>query len=124
MKILIDMNLSPSWARVLNEAGIEAVHWSELGPANTPDPAIMVYAASNGFVILTNDLDFGVALARSNKEKPSVVQIRGDDLRPVSIGNQVVLTLRQMRTELEEGALITLDSKRTRLRLLPLRKME
>jgi len=41
MKVLIDMNLSPSWARVLKEAGIEALHWSELGPANTPDPAIM-----------------------------------------------------------------------------------
>jgi predicted nuclease of predicted toxin-antitoxin system len=47
VKILIDMNLSPRWARVLNEAGIEASHWSELGPANTPDPAIMVYAVSN-----------------------------------------------------------------------------
>jgi predicted nuclease of predicted toxin-antitoxin system len=30
MKVLIDMNLSPSWARVLKEAGIEAVHWSEV----------------------------------------------------------------------------------------------
>jgi predicted nuclease of predicted toxin-antitoxin system len=84
----------------------------------------MVYAASNGFVILTNDLDFGVALATTNKEKLSVVQIGGDDLRPISIGNQLVLALRQMRTELDEGALITLDSKRTRLRLLPLRRNE
>jgi predicted nuclease of predicted toxin-antitoxin system len=84
----------------------------------------MVYAVSNGFVIPTNDLDFGVALATTNKEKPSVVQIRGDDLRPVSIGNLVVLALRQMRTELDEGALIALDSKQTRLRLLPLRRNE
>jgi len=124
MKILIDMNLSPSWARVLNEASIEAVHWSEVGLATTPDPVIMAYAADNKFVILTNDLDFGIALATADTEKPSVVQIRGDDLRPVSIGNQVVLALRQMQSELEEGALITLDSKRTRLRLLPLRKKE
>jgi predicted nuclease of predicted toxin-antitoxin system len=124
MKVLIDMNLSPSWAKMLTEAGIEAVHWAQVGPANTPDPAIMVYAATHGFAILTNDLDFGVALATANNEKPSVVQIRGDDLRSLSIGNQVLLALRQMRKELEEGALITLDSKRTRLRLLPLRKSE
>ncbi len=45
MKILIDMNLSPSWTGVLNEAGIEAVHWSQVGPANAPDPAMMAYAA-------------------------------------------------------------------------------
>ena len=124
MKILIDMNLSPNWAKVLNEAGIDATHWSRLGPANTPDPAIMAYAAANGFVILTNDLDFGIALAIANKEKPSVVQIRGEDLRPASIANQVVPALHQMRTELEDGALLTIDSKRTRLRLLPLRRKE
>jgi predicted nuclease of predicted toxin-antitoxin system len=124
MKILIDMNLSPSWARVLNEAGVEAVHWSEIGLATTPDPAIMAYAATNGFVILTNDLDFGIALAIAEREKPSVAQIRGEDLRPVSIGNHVVLALRQMQVELEAGALLTIDTKRTRLRLLPLRKRE
>jgi predicted nuclease of predicted toxin-antitoxin system len=124
MKILIDMNLSPSWARVLNEAGIQAVHWSQVGLATTPDPAIMAYAAANGFVILTNDLDFGIALATADKEKPSVAQIRGEDLRPVSIGNHVVLALRQMQEELEAGALLTIDPKRTRIRLLPLRKRE
>ena len=124
MKILIDMNLSPRWTSVLKEAGMEAFHWSEVGPANAPDPVIMAYAALNGFVILTNDLDFGIALAVSNTEKPSVVQIRGEDLRPVSIANQVVPALRQMQAELKKGALLTIDSKRTRLRLLPLRNRE
>ena len=124
MKILIDMNLSPSWARVLNEAGMEAIHWSEVGPATTPDPAIMAYATANGFVILTNDLDFGIALATTNTERPSVAQIRGEDLRPVSIGNHVVLALQQVQVELEAGALLTIDPKRTRLRILPLRTRE
>jgi len=124
MKILIDMNLSPNWATVLREASIEAVHWSQVGRATTPDPAIMAYAAANGFVILTNDLDFGIALAIADGEKPSVVQIRGEDLRPVSIGSHVVQALRQMQVELEAGALLTIDPKRTRLRLLPLRKRE
>jgi predicted nuclease of predicted toxin-antitoxin system len=124
MKILIGMNLSPSWAKVLNEAGIEAIHWSEVGPATTPDPAIMAYATANGFVILTNDLDFGIALAIADREKPSVAQIRGEDLRPVSIGTHVVPALRQMQVELDAGALLTIDPKRTRLRLLPLRKRE
>jgi len=124
MKVLIDMNLSPSWAKVLKEAGVEATHWSEIGPANAPDPAIMAYAAASGFVILTSDLDFGIALAITNTETPSVVQIRSEDLRPASIAMQVALALRQMRAELEEGALLTIDPKRTRLRLLPLRKKE
>jgi len=58
-------------------------------------------------VILTNDLDFGIALAIANTEKPSVVQIRSEDLRPASIANQVLIALRQMQLELEEGALLT-----------------
>lgn len=124
MKILIDMNLSPSWTGVLKDAGIEAVHWSKIGPANTPDPTIMAHAAANGFAILTNDLDFGIALAIAQTEKPSIVQIRGEDLRPASIADQVLSALRQMQAELEEGALLTIDPKRTRLRILPLRKSE
>jgi hypothetical protein len=35
-------------------------------------------------------------------------------------GNQVIVALRQMASELEEGALLTVDPNRTRLRLLPL----
>lgn len=78
--------------------------------------------AEHEFIVLTNDPDSGIAQATANTEKPSVVQIRGDDLRPASIGNQVVQALRQMQAELAEGALVTIDPKRTRLRLLPLRK--
>jgi predicted nuclease of predicted toxin-antitoxin system len=84
----------------------------------------MAYAAANGFVVLTNDLDFGIALAIADREKPSVAQIRGEDLRPVSIGNHVARALRQVQVELEAGALLTIDPKRTRIRLLPLRKRE
>lgn len=122
MKILIDMNLSPLWTQVLKEAGIDSVHWSELGHAATPDPAIMDFAAANDLTILTNDLDFGIALAAGRRDGPSVVQIRGNDLRPESIGKQVCQALTQMRAELETGAIVTIDPTKTRLRILPLRR--
>jgi predicted nuclease of predicted toxin-antitoxin system len=124
MKILIDMNLSPIWRKTLEKAGIDSVHWSELGPAATPDPAIIAFATANGLTILTNDLDFGAALATANRDKPSVVQIRGNDLRPSSIGRQVCQALKQMNAELEMGALLTIEPRRTRLRLLPLRNRQ
>lgn len=63
MKVLVDMNLSPRLAILLTEAGLEATHWSELGAANTPDPEIMDYARTHGFVVLTHGLDFGAILA-------------------------------------------------------------
>lgn len=49
-----------------------------------------------------------------------MVQIRAEDVSPDVIGKQLVAALKQMETELEEGALLTVDPNRTRLRVLPL----
>jgi predicted nuclease of predicted toxin-antitoxin system len=122
MKLLIDMNLSPRWVDVLTQAGIQARHWSAIGAYDAPDSEIMAYAKVNGCVVLTHDLDFGAILAATHGEKPSVVQIRADDVNPDVVGKQLVSALRQMAAELENGALLTVDSNRTRLRLLPLNR--
>lgn len=102
------------------EAGIEAAHWSSLGAKVASDTEIMDYAKANRFVVLTHDLDFGEILAATHGEKPSVVQIRADDVSPDVIGSQVIIALRQMALELEGGALLTVEPSRTRLRVLPL----
>ena len=115
------MNLSPRWVGLLNGAGVEAAHWSTLGAINAPDSEIMAYAAAHNYVVLTHDLDFGSILAATHGEKPSVVQIRAADVSPDVIGRQVIIALGQMAAELEEGALLTVDPNRTRLRVLPLR---
>jgi len=104
----------------LLDAGIEAAHWSTLGVKNAPDSEIMAYASANNYVVLTHDLDFSAILATTHGEKPSVVQIRAEDVSPDVIGLQVIAALRQMATELENGALLTVDPNRTRMRLLPL----
>jgi predicted nuclease of predicted toxin-antitoxin system len=120
MKLLVDMNLAPRWVKFLTAAGIEAEHWSEIGTANASDSEIMAFAKANGYVVLTHDLDFSAILAATQGDKPSVVQIRSEDLSPDVIGRPVIDALRQMNLELEEGALLTVDPKRTRLRVLPL----
>lgn len=120
MKLIVDMNLSPRWIGLLLDAGIEAAHWSTLGEKNAPDSEIMAYASANNYVVLTHDLDFSAILATTHGEKPSVVQIRAEDVSPDVIGLQVIAALRQMATELENGALLTVDPNRTRMRLLPL----
>jgi predicted nuclease of predicted toxin-antitoxin system len=62
MKILIDMNLSPSWVGFPSEAGFDPVHWSAVRAMTAPD------------------------------------------------------------TDLTEGALVSVDGARARLRILPLRR--
>ena len=120
MKLLIDMNLSPRWVSLLTDAGFEVRHRSTLGRDNASDMEIMAFAKANGYVVLTHDLDFGAILAATHGEKPSVVQIRAEDASPDVIGKLVIVALRQMTAELEEGVLLTLDPNRTRLRVLPL----
>mgnify|MGYP000863158465 CR=1 FL=1 len=80
----------------------------------------MAFARRNDYVVLTYDLDFSAILAATQGNKPSVVQIRADDVNPDTIGKPVIDALQQMGTELDQGALLTVDPKRTRLRVLPL----
>lgn len=100
---------------------MQAVHWSTVGAHNAPDQQIMAYAAAHDYVVLTHDLDFGAILAATQGEKPSVVQLRAEDVSVDAIGDPVVAALRQMALELQQGALLSIDTNRTRLRLLPLR---
>ncbi len=120
MKLLIDMNLSPLWVDFLRSAGIEAAHWTSVGERDAPDAEIMAYATAEGYVVLTHDLDFGAILAGTNGAKPSVVQFRASDLSPGTIGRHLIDALRRMDAELEQGALLTIEPGRARMRLLPL----
>jgi predicted nuclease of predicted toxin-antitoxin system len=124
MKLLVDMNLSPRWVRVLTEAAFEVTHWSKIGLADAPDHEIMAFAEEQGYVVFTNDLDFGVILAETQAERPSVVQVRVGILRPNVIGKQVVETLHQLEGALSEGAFVSIDPKKTRVRVLPLKPRE
>ena len=120
MKLLVDMNLSPRWVGLLIEAEFTAAHWSTLGANNAPDSEIMAFAKTNGYVVLTHDLDFSAILSATQGHKPSVVQIRSDNVSPDAIGGPVIRALHQMADELESGALLTIEPDRMRLRLLPL----
>jgi predicted nuclease of predicted toxin-antitoxin system len=116
VKLLVDMNLSPRWKRFLAGAGIDATHWSDLGASNAPDAEIMAFAKA----VLTHDLDFGSILAATHGLKPSVVQVRSEDVSPEAAGQVVISAVRQMADELDRGALLSVEPNRMRMRLLPL----
>ena len=120
MKILVDMNLSPTWADFLIQNGIEAIHWSFIGSPDASDIEIITYAKTHDFSIFTNDLDFGFILAMTGGKKPSVIQTRTGVLRPNIIGGIVISAIRMLAAEIEKGALVTIDQRKTRVTLLPL----
>jgi predicted nuclease of predicted toxin-antitoxin system len=86
-----------------------------------PDTDLMAYARDHDMIVATHDLDFGTILAATGGEKPSVVQIRATDTRPETIAMVVIAALTQLAPELDAGALATIDTARTRGRLLPLK---
>ena len=122
MKILVDMNLSPAWVDFLEANEIEAVHWSQVGAGDASDSAVMQWAVSHDQIVLTSDLDFGAILAATQDRRPSVLQLRSDLLTPQSIGPSVLAAIRQTNQELVEGAIVSIDAARARLRVLPLRE--
>lgn len=120
MKVLLDMNLSPAWVPVLQQAGFEVFHWSELGAADAPDAELFCWAREQGAIVFTHDMDFGTLLALTGAEAPSVFQIRTYDVMPAVLGNRAIELLRRFESQLNDGALVVADELKERVRLLPL----
>lgn len=108
MKIVIDMNIPPTWISVFEAAGYEAVHWSTVGDIKAKDTTIMAWAVRNSYMIFTHDLDFGTLLAISKADTPSVIQVRTQDVFPDKLSKIVLDALKQFQSELATGALASL----------------
>ncbi len=121
MTVLLDVNLSPAWIAFLKTAGIHAPNWSSIGVGDAPDTDIVPYAAQAGCVVLTQDLDFGTILSAARAMKPRVVLIRAGRVNPMLYGTQVLIALGELAGKQDQGIFITVEKKRTRLTLLPLR---
>lgn len=121
MKILVDMNLSPRWAETIRAAGIDAEHWSSVGRAAAEDEEILAWAAAHGYVVFTHDLDFSAIIAASGDHGPSVIQLRSESVAPEGLAETVIESIRRSAGQLAAGAIVTVEPKRSRVRLLPLK---
>jgi predicted nuclease of predicted toxin-antitoxin system len=120
VQLVVDMNLSVEWVTELARHGWSAVHWSTIGDPRAEDSVIMAWALANGYVVFTHDLDFGATLALTHANGPSVLQVRGQNVLPEDIGPLVIAALRQHDAALAAGALVVVEVKKSRVRVLPL----
>jgi predicted nuclease of predicted toxin-antitoxin system len=121
MKIVLDMNIPEVWESYLKAAGYEAIHWSRIGDIRADDVEIMAWAREHSHLVFTHDLDFGSMLFATNAKAPSVLQLRVEHIVPDSVGDTVLEALNTAGEALRTGALVTIDPRRHRIRLLPLR---
>lgn len=119
MKFVIDMNLPPIWVDAFQENGWEAVHWSSISAANAPDEEILAWAKENEYIVFTHDLDFGAILAATKAKSPSVIQIRTQDVTPQVLKDLLFSAIHQYQHLLQAGALIVVDERKSRVRVLP-----
>ena len=114
------MNLSPAFIELFDEKGIDAHHWLEFGDPRTSDADILDFAKKNNFIILTHDLDFGSILAAGKSNAPSVLQLRTQNILPAKVIQLLLKALEDFASELNRGALITIDKNNARARILPI----
>jgi predicted nuclease of predicted toxin-antitoxin system len=80
----------------------------------------MSWAREHGHVVFTHDLDFGTLLALTRANGPSVIQLRAQDVLPQHLEQSVLSAVRMYETELHDGALVTVDEGRGKVRMLPI----
>ena len=120
MKILLDMNIPLKYADLLSKKDIECIRWSDVGAPTATDLKIIEYARNNDFVILTFDLDFSAILSMTHDLKPSIAQIRASVIHAEEATNLIFTSLLQKADDLKKGAILSIDLKKSRIRLLPL----
>lgn len=121
MKFLIDQNRSPHLAKLLRDAGHDAVHTSELGLERAEDRELLLLAAEEDRIVVSGDTDFGALLAMRRATSPSVILFRARHLSRAEHQATVILQhLDELANDLAQGAVLVITDDRIRVRHLPL----
>lgn len=114
MKLLFDSCMSLAVADELRREGVDVI-WVGDWPEDPGDPAILRRAHAEGRVLITLDKDFGELAVVHQYPHAGIVRLV--DVPP----EDTAFTCRRVASfyarELAGGAIITVESKRTRVRL-------
>ena len=122
MKLLLDQGLPRSAATLLTKAGIDTIHVADIGLSAADDTDILQRAKNDERIVVTLDADFHALLALSAATTPSVIRIRIERLRAQVLANLLLSVVGEFAEDLKQGAIMTVEPSRVRLRHLPLVK--
>jgi len=106
--------------KALQSEGYDIVRITEFLPATATDRRIVEFAAEEGYVIVTQDLDFSAIVVKRGESRPSVLSLRVSNAKPNHITELLKSVLVTVSKELEKGAIISVDDRGVRIRLLPI----
>ena len=113
MKVLLDACVWSGAMSVLSAAGHD-VEWVGDWAADPGDEHVLATAATQGQILITLDKDFGelaVLFRRPHAGIVRLVNLRAQDQGPVCAA-----ALRRYGAELEQGAIVTAEEQRVRIR--------
>lgn len=120
MKLLLDQGLPRTAVQLLDGIGTDSQHVSDVGFSEADDAEILERARFENRVVVTLDADFHALLALSGARGPSVIRLRIEGLKGQELKLILEQTVRQFDEDLQQGAVITIQPGRARIRLLPL----
>lgn len=120
MKVLLDQDVPRRAAALLREAGLDAVHASEVGLSSARDAEIIDWCRARGAVAVTLDADIHALVALSGLTTPSTIRIRVQGLKGPEMARLLSDVLESRRDVLAAGALVTVRAGRLRVRRLPI----
>lgn len=120
MKFPLDQGVPRSAAEALGLLRFDAVHTGAIGMEKASDPEILQRARREGETVVTLDADFHALLALSNAAAPSVIRIRIEGMRGPDVAAIVARVVAVCKPDLVDGAMVTVDAHRVRVRRLPL----
>ena len=113
------MPLSPEPAQWLRAEGHDAAHTNDVFMHRSPDSEILHFAAGNGRVIVTADLDFPRLPAALGSAGPELILLRGgnySEAESLACLRRVLISIAQ--DELPKS-IVVVDRERIRRRWLP-----
>jgi predicted nuclease of predicted toxin-antitoxin system len=120
MRLLADLHIAPRTVEFLRTLGHDVRRVTDLLPANASDEAIVERAAHERRTILTQDLDFSSIIALSGRPTPSLLSLRLNSSKVELVNSVLQRMLPILESDLEQGAIVTVEDQRVRLRRLPL----
>ena len=122
MRFLCDMGVSRKVSHWLRSQGHESSHLGEEGLARLPNGLIFAKAIAEKRVVLTFDLDFGEIAALAGDRIASVVVFRLQNTRAEHVIERLSVALEKATEALNNGAIVTVEESRIRIRSLPIRE--
>ena len=120
MRFLADMGISQRVVTWLREQGHDATHLRDEGLQRLENGDIFTKASRELRIILTWDLDFAEILALSGSNTVSAIVFRLVNTRSTHVIERLERVLLESTQDLEDGAIISVEEGRHRVRLLPI----